>query len=98
MTIYISGQISGLPEAEALSNFLKAIDYLEAKYPDAEVVSPMHHITHFHDKSWESYMKRDIGELLKCDTIALLPNWSKSKGAKLEYLIATSLNFEVIFV
>jgi hypothetical protein len=96
MTIYISGQISGLPEAEALSNFLKAIDYLEAKYPDAEVVSPMHHITHFHDKSWESYMKRDIGELLKCDTIALLPNWGKSKGAKLEYLIATHLDFEVI--
>jgi len=98
MTIYISGQISGLPEAEALNNFAQAIDYLEAKYPDAEVVSPMHDITHFHDKSWESYMKEDIGELLRCDTIALLPNWRNSKGAKLEYLIATHLGLEVIFI
>jgi hypothetical protein len=96
MTIYISGQISGLPEAEALNNFAKAIDYLEAKYPDAEVVSPMHDITHFHDKSWESYMKEDIHVLLRCDTIALLPNWRNSKGAKLEYLIARSLNFKII--
>jgi hypothetical protein len=97
MTIYISGQISGLPEAEALNNFEKAKSQLQIMHPDATIISPMHHIDHeHHDKSWESYMKQDIGELLKCNTIALLPNWSKSKGAKLEYLIATSLDFEVI--
>jgi len=98
MTIYISGQISGLPEAEALSNFAKAKSQLQLMHPDATIISPMHDIKHEHDKSWESYMKQDIGELLRCNTIALLPNWSKSKGAKLEYLIATSLNFEVIFI
>jgi hypothetical protein len=98
MTIYISGQISGLPEAEALSNFAKAKSQLQLMHPDATIISPMHDIKHEHDKSWESYMKEDIGELLKCNTIALLPNWGKSKGAKLEYLIATHLDLDVIFI
>ena len=99
MTIYISGQISGLPEAEALSNFEKAKNQLQLMYPDATIISPMHEIDHeHHDKSWESYMKEDIGELLRCDTIAMLPNWGKSKGAKLEYLIATHLDLDVIFI
>jgi hypothetical protein len=98
MTIYISGQISGLPEAEALSNFAKAKSQLQLMHSDATIISPMHDIKHEHDKSWESYMKEDIHVLLRCNTIALLPNWSKSKGAKLEYLIATSLDFEVIFI
>jgi hypothetical protein len=102
MTIYISGQISGLPEAEALSNFAKAKSCLEERYqfnPNIKIISPMHDIDHeHHDKSWESYMKEDIGELLRCDTIALLPNWSKSKGAKLEYLIAIYLNFDIIYL
>jgi hypothetical protein len=99
MTIYISGQISGLPEAEALSNFAKAKSYLEGRYqfnPNIKIISPMHDIKHEHDKSWESYMKEDIHVLLRCDTIALLPNWRNSKGAKLEYLIARSLNFKII--
>jgi hypothetical protein len=98
MKIYISGQISGLPEAEALNNFAQAKRQLQRKCPDATIISPMHDIKHEHDKSWESYMKEDIGELLRCDTIAMLPNWGKSKGAKLEYLIASSLNFEVILI
>jgi len=102
MKIYISGQISGLPEAEALSNFEKAKSYLEERYqfnPNIKIISPMHDIEHeHHDKSWESYMKEDIGELLRCDTIAMLPNWGKSKGAKLEYLIATHLDLDVIFI
>jgi hypothetical protein len=98
MKIYISGQINWIPEKQALKNFEKAKSQLQRKYPDATIISPMHDIKHEHDKSWESYMKEDIGELLRCDTIAMLPNWGKSKGAKLEYLIATHLDLDVIFI
>jgi hypothetical protein len=98
MKIYISGQISGLPEAEALSNFEKAKSQLQLMHPDATIISPMHDIKHEHDKSWENYMKEDIHVLLRCDTIAMLPNWTKSRGATLEYLIASHLNSDIIYL
>lgn len=41
--------------------------------------------------SWHDYMKRDIKLLCGCDYIYLLPNWSKSRGAKFEYMIADML-------
>lgn len=44
---------------------------------------------------WRNCMRRDIAELLKCDGVALLPNWHKSKGASLEVHIATQFDMPV---
>lgn len=40
---------------------------------------------------WADFMRIDICQLMKCQAIAMLPNWYNSKGANLEYQIAKSL-------
>lgn len=42
--------------------------------------------------SWECFMRHDLRALLDCDTIAILPGWKESRGARLEIDIATALH------
>ena len=42
-------------------------------------------------RPWHVHMRQDIKMLVDCDTIYMLPDWENSKGAKLEYQIATEL-------
>lgn len=85
--IYLAGPMTGLPElnfpafhAEAAR--LRALGF--------DVVNPAE-INPEPNACWRACMKADIRELVTCDTIALLPNWSKSRGAKLEHHIACEL-------
>jgi len=48
------------------------------------------------DRSWEYYMKESLRMLLDCNTIAMLPGWEKSRGAKLELQLARELGYLVI--
>jgi hypothetical protein len=43
-------------------------------------------------KSWQGYMRLGIAQLVQCDGVALLPNWRKSEGARLEVNIARELD------
>jgi hypothetical protein len=94
MKIYISGKISGLPEAEAFKNFDTATEILVAM--GYSVVNPMY-LPHNHEKTWEAYMKEDIEALMKCDAIFMLKNWRDSKGAKIEHDLAECLNFKIFY-
>jgi hypothetical protein len=44
---------------------------------------------------WSDYLRRDIAELVKCDSIIMLPGHENSKGAALELHIARKLDFEI---
>lgn len=46
--------------------------------------------------SWTDCMRRDIAALMDCDTVATLPGWEYSKGARLEVLIAERLGMTVV--
>ena len=45
---------------------------------------------------WADYMAYDLTRLGLCGVIALLPDWEKSQGAKLEVLIAERLGMTVV--
>lgn len=45
--------------------------------------------------TWEDYLRRDILSLMECQTIHMLPGWTRSKGARLEHHIATTLGFVI---
>jgi hypothetical protein len=92
--VYISGKISGIEE-EAEQRFKDAEVYL-SEYLNYEVVNPMT-INHEHDKSWQSYMKADIREMMSCDAIFMLTNWTDSKGAEIERRIALDLGIKIIY-
>ena len=51
---------------------------------------PEHH-------SWNYYMRKAIPQLLECDGIYMLDGWDKSKGAKLERIIALELGIDVFY-
>jgi hypothetical protein len=48
------------------------------------------------DAKWETYMRYDLKILMDCDVLALLPNWKKSRGAKLEVHVAKALGIRVV--
>lgn len=82
MRIYLSGKMTGLPlmnypafHAEAAR--LRALGY--------EVENPAENPP---QDSWSAYMKQSCAQMLTCDAIAVLPNWSLSKGARIEVQLA----------
>jgi hypothetical protein len=94
-TIYISGAITG-KEDVAPAIFEKAEKDLIKK--GFKVVNPMTIEDHKnHDQSWNAYMRVDLNYLLTCDSIYMLHGWELSRGARLEYAVATGLDMEVIF-
>lgn len=106
--LYVSGKIAGIPEPEAIENFLKACnDLLDAGY---ETLNPFeigncsdrepfpcrgddHYTMGTH--TWECYLRYDIMWMLPCDGVALLDNWTTSKGAVLELFVARQCGLPV---
>jgi hypothetical protein len=44
---------------------------------------------------WNDWMTMDLHWLSKCDAIHMLPGWTKSKGAVMEYMFAQALGLEI---
>lgn len=47
------------------------------------------------DAHWQEHMRADIRDMMDCNAIHMLPGWRKSRGARLELLIALKLGFAV---
>ena len=98
MKIYISGKITDT--VDYVNRFANAEKYLEKEYPDAEIVNPVNLSKKVESEiinpSWQDYMKEAICNLLECDAIYLIDGWQNSKGARLEYFIASCLDFTFI--
>lgn len=92
--VYISGQITGLTEKEVETKFLAG--ELEIINKGHVPVNPLD-LPHNHDKSWASYMKKDIIALMDCDAIYMLDNWARSEGARIEHSLAKKLGIEIIY-
>ena len=88
--IYISGAVSS--DKNYREKFDKAEKYLISK--GYEVVNPVKGESE--GKSWDYYMKKDIKKLLECDSIYLLNDYIKSRGALLELKIALELGYTLI--
>ena len=92
--IYISGGISSYDLEERKATFAKAEEqFIQQGY---NVVNPMNNGVPV-DAPWDKHLRKDIATLVECDAIYMLKDWHKSKGAKLEFDIATQLGMKILF-
>jgi hypothetical protein len=89
--IYLSGPMTGLP----------GLNFPAFAAMTANLRSDGHTVTNPAELnpdggSWNDCMRRDIAALMDCDTVATLPGWEHSKGARLEVLIAERLGMTVV--
>jgi len=87
--IYICGKVTGDPNYR--EKFLKEDDRLFSL--GYEPVDPTACISS--KESWSKAMKLAIRMMLLCDGVSLLPDWRKSKGAKIEKRLARELGMDV---
>jgi hypothetical protein len=93
-TVYLSGPITGLPDLNRLAFELAAIDLRHKGY---RVINPHEACIGLPPSStWLDYMRVDIKALVMCDAIYMLPGWWKSRGARIEWVIAKMLGIKRI--
>ena len=90
--VYVAGPMTGIPDFNypafnAVADRLRAQGY--------EVENPADHGI-IEGAQWADYMAYDLTRLGLCGMIALLPDWEKSQGARLEVLIAEKLGMTVV--
>jgi DNA-binding transcriptional regulator YdaS (Cro superfamily) len=90
--IYIAGPMTGYPELNHPAFHAEAARLRAA---GLNVVSPAE-VTLDGNPTWFDYMRADLRLMMRCSTICLLPGWRRSKGARIEYLVAKCLGFEVM--
>lgn len=90
--VYIAGPMTGLPDFNYPA-FHRAADLLRTK--GGEVENPADNLPP-PCGSWKGYMLLGIAQLITCDTVALLPGWSASKGAQIEHQLARDLDLQVL--
>ena len=94
-TIYISGSITGVEDLNK-----PKFDEAEKRFSElGYVVINPHNIKLRKNQKpiWQNYMINDIAILLKyCNKVAVLDDWSNSKGAKIEIFLAQEFGIEII--
>lgn len=91
--IYLSGPMTGVVESNfpAFNTEAKRLRLIGYDVVNPAELNPGVNI------SWEECLRRDLAELLTCDTLALLEGWQKSAGAHLEMHVAHRIGMEIVF-
>ncbi|WP_435607681.1 DUF4406 domain-containing protein [Pseudomonas knackmussii] len=89
--IYLAGPMTGIedfnyPAFHAEAARLRQLGY-HVENP-AENIAPA-------CGTWSGYMRLALAKLVTCDTIALLPGWTESRGANLERGLAFELGMKI---
>jgi hypothetical protein len=92
MRWYIAGPMTGLPDSnypafDTAAVKLRALGF-DVENPAENPAPPC--------GSWRAYMQMAVGQLARCDAVALLPGWEASKGARVEFDLARGLGIEVM--
>lgn len=93
--IYLSGPITG--HEDYIKNFNKAAEEVQTSFNGAEIINPANlRFVMPPNSTWKEYM-RICHELLDmADVIYMLPGWSESKGACIEYGYALAKDITII--
>lgn len=108
MRWYIAGPMTGIKDlnfplfnraaAELRARGFEVANPAEINGGAAEQVAVAAMTKEEQEEHWRACMRNDIPELLKCQGIALLPGFEKSRGARLELHIAQQLGMKEMFM
>ena len=98
-TYYLAGPMTGYeefnyPAFERSQRELRG-DGVNVESPHS---IPWPEIPHDGEELWQTMMRQALRLLLACEGIILLRGWTESKGALVEYNIATALKMPVYFL
>lgn len=97
-TVYLSGKIGGLEWGDAVHNFQVAEHYVKKElFLVRKIVNPTQNSLP-RTASWEEHLAKDLNDMIDCDTIAMLPNWQDSSGAKLEHEFAKVRGYNIVYL
>lgn len=95
--VYIAGPMSGYedlnyPAFRAAEARLRELGHTEIENPYNEGDDPdqPEHYTY--------YLRRGLQQLLKCNSILMLPGWERSTGARTEHTVAALLHMEIKYL
>jgi hypothetical protein len=88
LKVYIAGPMTGLPEFNHPAFNTATALWRKAGW---DVINPVELDDTTH-KPHHVYLRKDIQELMRCDAIAILPNWESSPGASAEVAAAKACN------
>lgn len=86
--IYIAGPMSGLPDFNYPAFHAAAKAWRAAGWT---VLNPAENFEGHQGMPYADYIRKDLADLMTCDSIAFLPGWANSKGARLEKHVADVL-------
>lgn len=93
VSVYVAGPMTGyeqynFPAFNAVADNLRKQGYTVYNPADHGLVE---------GATWQDYLRFDVGNLVKCNHIFLLPGWSQSSGAQLELDLAKKLGIRVSY-
>jgi hypothetical protein len=91
---YIAGPMSGYPQWNHPAFYHMAARLRSAGF---RVICPAELHEPSHDIAWDWYLRRDLAELVKCDHVVLLEGWHLSRGASLEFTVASALGMTITY-
>lgn len=102
--IYLAGPMTGLPGYN-FAAFDRAAEILEGEGHVVFNPAQMDRDVGFDPASTEvsksflrDALRRDLSAICDADAIAMLPGWEKSPGAKIEWMLASHLDLEIIYL
>lgn len=91
--VYISGPISGKKDGNQPAFYAAALRI----FKDGNIPVNPHDVCYLlpPGSTWLDYMRVDIKALVDCDEIYMLRGWWRSRGARLEWILAKLLGLRV---
>ena len=92
--VYIAGRVSCLQYVVAQLNFLVAEGWLQ-KQGHTNISNPMKIVPK--GTEWPEAMRMCIKAMMDCDTVYMLRDWQKSRGARMERRLAMSIGMKIMY-
>ena len=90
---YVAGKITG--DSTAAEKFQSAVACVQSAWPDAVMLNPMILPS---GMTPADYMQICFAMIQRADTVVMLPDWTNSAGATLEYMYAKYVGKHIVYL